>query len=208
MPSPERVRGWQNATAYTLMKNKGKFEIVSPYRDRWKDFTEELKRLAGVIGVNSLAGKRALVVGPGRSQEEASLLLALPDIAEVCLVEWHPANFDYLARRVAALEKELPEFEKVKVFLADAVYMEGVDNGSVELVYMRDVIEHVENIEGQAYPQAVPQKVKDIFREIKRVLATGGYLFTPGLEVKPNLEKELWQIGLVRVQDDIWRKVA
>jgi SAM-dependent methyltransferase len=217
------VRGWEAAYSYCRMTCNPRLPFIrqSDYSNRQKEFNW---RLAYVIkdkrlgGQNFLSGRQALVVGPGPTPEEARLILtAFPELAGVRLVEWYKPN-------VEAIERNLgPDLTgRTEVYCADAANMDKIEKGSVHLVYMHSVIEDIEGYGTPVYPnkdKAIPQKVQDIFREIKRVLALGGFIFTLGTKHTPELEGFLKGLGfaiipvIVKVEGkdveirDIWIKI-
>jgi SAM-dependent methyltransferase len=210
------------------------FEIQTPYLEKWDYYAAQFDRLAGIVGKERLNGKRALIVGPGRSAEEAALVLwNFPGLEKILMVEWHEPNIEFVKRRLDEIEKieayrKLQIGEKVEIHQTDAANIDHEEilsggrsdnvklpDGSVQLVYMHDVIEHIENLSGIAYPDIIPQKVLDIFREISRILAPKGHLFILDSRVTPELGKALRRMGFERAQNqaeipqaDIWRKAA
>lgn len=233
-PANNFVEAWKRADSYTRMRLQQTFEIQTPYGKEWDGFAKHLGHVVRIIGGERLSGKQALIVGPGRTAEEAILIAGtLPGLGKIHLVEWSDEAPETrkipcyeLAEHLAQVEASQEEYRKigicgkVEIHQADAVNMAGIDNDSIHLVYMRDVIEHIEGYEGAVYPKGLPQKVLDIFREIKRVLVVGGHLLTMG--TMPTLELDRYlngvhartpglkngNLGFVRVQDDLWQKAA
>ena len=175
-------------------------------------FFSHFERLADVIGKSKLIGQQALIIGP--EPDEALLLQRLfPGIKQLHLVEWHEPKLDYLEQVLTGWQEKYPQFAKAQLHLADAVNMEGIPTGAVQLVHMHQVVEFIEDQEGLMTPSRVPVKVLDVFREIKRVLAPDGHLFTLESKIDGRLESSLYDMGFERVrgnllvlQSDIWRK--
>lgn len=216
------VRGWEMTISYCRMVPNPRlpFGRQTDYSNKEKAFT---RRLNFVIkdklgGQDFLKGRHALVIGPGATPEEARLILKIyPELAKLLMVEWHGPNAVSI---VKDLEPELAD--RTEVYCVDAANMQGIRDGSAHLVYMHSVIEDIVGYDTPAYPKdpkAIPQKIQDIFREIERVLAPGGFLFTLDTKHTQELEDFLGKLGLevISVIDevdgkdvefrDIWRKV-
>lgn len=196
-------RTWEIDPAYSRMRS---FEVRTPYREQLPKYTAQFERLREVVKVEALNGKEALIVGPGLSPDEAVFVLGTyPGLIKLHLVDWHEPNIKYLERVFTDWEKENPEYRKTELHVADAACIETISNDSVGLVFMHQVIESLDYLD----------HVVEIFKEMRRVLAGGGVLFTLGSRIDERLKTHLNNMGFVRVpnrlglvQDDIWRKVA
>ena len=196
-------RTWEIDPAYTRMRS---FEVRTPYRERIQQYTVHFERLREALKVEALDGKEALIVGPGLSPDEAVFILGTyPGLSKLHLVDWHEPNIEYLKGVFTDWEKGCPEYRKTELHVADAACIETLPNASVRLVFMHQVIESLDYLD----------HVVEIFKEMRRVLAGGGVLFTLGSRIDERLEKHLNDTGFARVpnrhglaQNDIWRKVA
>lgn len=208
---PPAREGWRTAFSYPYMRSRSPspLEIKTPYRENWQTYVQHLARLQSAIGPGKLEGKQALIIGPGSEPIEAGLVMgAFPKLAALHMADWHEPNIDKLEETLTQWAEQQPLYDRVKLHLSDAVNLEAIPAGSIHLVYMHRMIEYVEGW-GGSYPESVPQKILDIFRlGAKRVLVPGGFLFTLGLKVTPQLADALDTIGFGRLQEDIWRRVA
>jgi hypothetical protein len=177
------------------------------YRENWQRFVKDFERLRKVVGEKYLDGKEALIIGPGPTPEEAYLLLEFfPGLSRLHLVDWHEPNIRSLEVNLDALAGGDRKYERVKLHLADAVNMAGLRPGSIHLVYLHQVVEHMEVLNGSTYPAIVTQKMLDTFREAGRVLVPSGKIFTLDTEITEGLEKALAPMGITAISADIWEK--
>jgi len=205
-----RVRGWEGAFAYARMRNhpQNLLETTSDYRKRWVEYTQKYVVLEQALGAGYLNDRQALIIGPGADPTETGLLFgAFPKLARLHLLDWHEPNIDRLEEILTQWAEQQPQYGRVKLHLSDAVNMEEISASTLHLVQVNNVLQFVEGVDG-SLPQVMPQKVLDILREVKRVLAPQSYLFMLGTEGSSRLSSALESLGFKKVQDNLWRSVA
>jgi len=205
-----RVRGWEGAFAYARMRNhpQNLLETTSAYRERWVEYTQKYVVLEQALGAGFLDDRQALIIGPGADPTETGLLFgAFPKLARLHLLDWHKPNIDRLEEILTQWADQQPQYGRVKLHLSDAVNMEEISASTLHLVQVNNVLQFVEGVDG-SLPQVMPQKVLDILREVKRVLAPQSYLFMLGTEESPTLSAAFTYLGFNKVQDNLWRRAA
>lgn len=197
-----KARGWEDSFSYGRMKyNPNKpLENGLDYRKSWEKYVRVYVRLQQTIGAGFLNDRQALIIGPGRDPIEAGLLFgSFPRIARLHVLDWQKENVDGLEVTLTQWSEQYPQYGRTKLYLSDAANMEDISAGSIHLVQVNNVLQHIEGPVGQP-----PQKVIDILREFRRVLAPEGYLFILGKAPSELLRRS----GFAKVGAGIWRRAA
>lgn len=205
-----RVRGWEGSFAYCRMRGHEQKPLGTnaPYRKHLEEYAKKYVALQQALGPEYLNDRQALIVGPGVDPAEASLLFTVfPNLARLHLLDWHEPNIDQLHKTLTQWAEQKPQYGRVKLHLSDAVNMDDVSASTLHLVQVNNVLQFVEGVDG-SLPKALPLKVLDILREVKRVLVLEGYLFMLDTEESRPLSAALISFGFIKVQDHLWKRLA